>query len=79
MTCHINQRIKKSDTGYGYPEQVFAISPDNGFFGSELFPGKWRNQYCCKAPAVKCEGNRVNLFNNSSCNNKITRPDDNSE
>src|SRR5688572_5483308 len=75
MTCHIYKRIEHAYTRNCCEKKEQESLFNNFYFSKEIFPCKRSDDDSGRKPAIKSKCNRLNCFNNTSCNNKITRPD----
>src|SRR5215204_3125043 len=51
----------------------------NFYFRKEIFPYKRSNDDSGRKPTIKSKCDRLNCFNDTSCNNEITGPDEGGE
>lgn len=75
MARNINERIEHADAGDGRKQKEQNMLPDDFYFCKKIFPCKRKNDDRCGKPSIKSKSDRWNIFDDPSCDNKITRPD----
>src|SRR6476469_2400406 len=79
MPGNIHKRIKHAYTRNCCKKKEKKPLSENFYFCKEIFPCKRSNDNSSRNPAIKSKCNRLNCFNNTSCNNKIAGPDNGGE
>src|SRR6186997_1933299 len=75
MPGNIYKRIEHAYTRYCGKKKEQQPLFKNFYFCKEIFPCKRSNDDSGCNPTIKSKCNRLNCFNNTSCDNKITGPD----
>src|SRR5205809_6975232 len=75
MARYINERIKHADTGNSSEKKEQEPLLNNFYFSNKIFPCKRSNDDSGRNPAIKSKSDRLNCFDHTSCDNKITGPD----